>query len=33
MQAAADEVFAKLGLQGSADEMRRIVSVLAVLRS
>jgi DNA-binding NarL/FixJ family response regulator len=33
VQAAADEVFAKLGLQGSADEMRRIVSVLAVLRS
>jgi class 3 adenylate cyclase/DNA-binding NarL/FixJ family response regulator len=30
---AADEVFAKVGLQGSADEIRRIVSVLGVLRS
>jgi DNA-binding NarL/FixJ family response regulator len=30
---AADEVFAKLGLQGSADEIRRIVAVLDVLRS
>jgi class 3 adenylate cyclase/DNA-binding NarL/FixJ family response regulator len=32
VQAAAADVFAKLGIHGSPDELRRIVSVLGILR-